>query len=135
MSILGRKQMQSVHQSVWSLKYCIFELSLSHVDLFLASRSDSRTAEQLEKQGREQQGNILLRQKATLWVCQSRAIAESPVHSTKGLKALSITKMNSNLPNCLKRKQPRITEFAHFVSPDKSLSFYVQTRMWVIPPA
>lgn len=26
--------MRSVHQSVWSLKYCIFELSLSHLDIF-----------------------------------------------------------------------------------------------------
>uniref|UniRef100_A0A8B9GIY6 Transmembrane protein 120A n=1 Tax=Amazona collaria TaxID=241587 RepID=A0A8B9GIY6_9PSIT len=87
--------------------------------------SDSRTAEQLEKQGREQQGNILLMKKATLWVCPGGAIAESPVHSTKGLKALSITKMNSNLPSCLKRKQRRITESARFISPDKSLSFYL----------
>lgn len=26
--------MWSVHQSVWSLKYCIFELSLSRLDFF-----------------------------------------------------------------------------------------------------
>lgn len=114
------------HQSVWGLKYCIFEFSLSHLHIFFwpigliqGQQNSCKSKEEKE----QQQERFYWGTKQLYPLCLSKwGYAVSPGHWTKGLKALSNTKMNSSLPTCHKSKQPRITGLICFLSPHKSPS-------------